>query len=300
MDKKYIMLDNDFLRVDKNTTLYRIKALKSFNNVKKGDLGGFIEKESNLSHDGDCWIYDDAKVFDNARILDNAKITKNSSVSENATVYNEAVVSDDASVYGKAKIFENAKMSECSEVFGNAKVFGNARLGDYVVVADFAQVYELADIINYAFLYDFSEVYGKATVGDKASIFGSARVYDNAKILGNAKIFGNARVYDSAKVEGDVNVGSFFNVCGDSEITENLYFTGSYTLKSNNDCLIFKNTWSTNEYFAYIKSEKTWFNENFIGTSKELIENAYDYSEDNGKHYEAYVKFVKQLEELDN
>lgn len=47
-------------------TLYRIRALKNFRNVKKGDLGGYVEKESNLSQTGDAWIYDDAKVMDNA------------------------------------------------------------------------------------------------------------------------------------------------------------------------------------------------------------------------------------------
>lgn len=43
--------------------LYRIQALKKFAIVKAGDKGGFIEKESNLSQDGNCWIYDNAKVY---------------------------------------------------------------------------------------------------------------------------------------------------------------------------------------------------------------------------------------------
>lgn len=30
-------------------TLYRIEALKDFSDVKKGDKGGFLEKEDNLS-----------------------------------------------------------------------------------------------------------------------------------------------------------------------------------------------------------------------------------------------------------
>ena len=34
-------------------TLYQIEALKDFGNVKKGDKGGFIEKESNLSQEFD-------------------------------------------------------------------------------------------------------------------------------------------------------------------------------------------------------------------------------------------------------
>ena len=33
-------------------TVYRIKALRSFSTVTIGDLGGWVETETNLSHDG--------------------------------------------------------------------------------------------------------------------------------------------------------------------------------------------------------------------------------------------------------
>ena len=46
--------------------LFRIKALVAFGNVEKGELGGFIEKEDNLSHDGDAWVYGNAQVSDDA------------------------------------------------------------------------------------------------------------------------------------------------------------------------------------------------------------------------------------------
>lgn len=46
--------------------LFRIKALVAFGNVEKGELGGFIEKEDNLSHDGDAWVYGNAWVSGNA------------------------------------------------------------------------------------------------------------------------------------------------------------------------------------------------------------------------------------------
>ena len=39
-------------RMEMEGSFYRIYALKSFSNVKKGDKGGLIERESNLSHDG--------------------------------------------------------------------------------------------------------------------------------------------------------------------------------------------------------------------------------------------------------
>lgn len=38
-------------------TLYRIKALRDFADVTKGDYGGYIQNYRNLSQDGTCWIY---------------------------------------------------------------------------------------------------------------------------------------------------------------------------------------------------------------------------------------------------
>ena len=48
-----------------------------------GSLGGWIEKESNLSQDGDAQVYGDALVYGDAR------------------VYGDALVCGDALVYGK-------------------------------------------------------------------------------------------------------------------------------------------------------------------------------------------------------
>ena len=43
-------------------TLFRIKALTTFANVCEGDLGGYIEKEDNLSQVGNAWVYGNARV----------------------------------------------------------------------------------------------------------------------------------------------------------------------------------------------------------------------------------------------
>jgi hypothetical protein len=48
--KKYILTCNTI--VHNNRTLYQIKRLSD------GLLGGFIEKEDNLSHDVICFVYD--------------------------------------------------------------------------------------------------------------------------------------------------------------------------------------------------------------------------------------------------
>lgn len=54
------------------TRLYRIRALIDFGDVKAGDLGGYVESENNLSHDGNAWVYGNAWVSDNARVSGNA------------------------------------------------------------------------------------------------------------------------------------------------------------------------------------------------------------------------------------
>ena len=49
-------------------TLHRIRAVRDFGDVKAGDVGGWIEKEENLSHEGYCWVRDNAKVYGTATV----------------------------------------------------------------------------------------------------------------------------------------------------------------------------------------------------------------------------------------
>ena len=106
----------------------RIKALRSFMNVSKGAVGGFVEKEENLSHEGDCWVFDSAKVFGNAQVSGNAEVFGNAQVSGNAEVFGDCWVSGDAQVFDSAKVSGNAAVSGNAQVFGNAQVSGNAEV----------------------------------------------------------------------------------------------------------------------------------------------------------------------------
>ena len=63
-------------------TLHRIKAVRDFGSVKAGEFGGYIEKEENLSHFGEAYVYDNAYVYGKAE------------VSGDAEVYGEACVCD--------------------------------------------------------------------------------------------------------------------------------------------------------------------------------------------------------------
>ena len=52
--------------------LFRIKALVAFGDVEKGELGGFIEKEDNLSHSGNAQVYGNAQVSGDAWVSGDA------------------------------------------------------------------------------------------------------------------------------------------------------------------------------------------------------------------------------------
>ena len=98
-------------------TLYRIRAVRDFGSVKTGEFGGYIEKEENLSHFGNAWIYGDAWVYGDARVSENAWVYGN------AKVFGDARVFDNAWVYGNAKVYGDARVSGNARVYGNAEVF---------------------------------------------------------------------------------------------------------------------------------------------------------------------------------
>ena len=54
--------------------LFRIRALVAFGNVEAGELGGYVEKEDNLSDDGNAWVSGNARVSGNAWVYGDADI----------------------------------------------------------------------------------------------------------------------------------------------------------------------------------------------------------------------------------
>lgn len=108
--------------------LFRIKALISFGSVREGDTGGWVEKEENLSHSGNAWVYGNAKVYGNARVHENAKVYGNARVHGNAGVSGNAKVHGNAEVYGNTRIYGNAWVHGNAEVSGNVDVYGSVNV----------------------------------------------------------------------------------------------------------------------------------------------------------------------------
>jgi hypothetical protein len=111
MEKKFELTDN-FVINALGIKLFQIKCTKAFKNANEGDLGGYVEKEENLSQSGDAWVYGNAQVYGDARVSGDAQVYGN------AQVYGDARVSGDAWVSGDARV-ENDHMHCGFDCFGS-------------------------------------------------------------------------------------------------------------------------------------------------------------------------------------
>ena len=105
---KYKLTSNS--KVIDDNTLYRIQCETAFDDVNVGDLGGWIQSESNLSQDGNCWVYDDAYISDNGNVSGDAvlknmaSVCMNADVSGTTTLLRHTCITDNAIIGGDSTI----------------------------------------------------------------------------------------------------------------------------------------------------------------------------------------------------
>lgn len=127
MEKKYEILKDTKIKF-LGREVYRIRALKDFSDVKKGDIGGYVESEKNLSQEGDCWIYGNAIACDysivcgNAVACDYSIICNNAVIRDNSVVCNRAIVCEHSVVKDNATVCNHAFVKNHAIVGGDTKV----------------------------------------------------------------------------------------------------------------------------------------------------------------------------------
>ena len=119
---KYILIRDNSWWITHGDGYYRLKAIKNFGDVRRGNIGGYVKSYHSLSQKGKCWIYNEARVRDRALVIDNARVFNQSFITD------DAVISDNAQTYGDSWIRDNARVS------GNAKVFGKSRISNDTLI----------------------------------------------------------------------------------------------------------------------------------------------------------------------
>lgn len=136
METKKYKIRKDLSYTFDGHKLYRVEALKDFGNVKKGSVGGFIEKEDNLSQEGNSWIFLDAKVYGNAKVFGNAIINGFAQVCDNSVVFDNAQVCDNAHLIGTCLVRDNAIVCGDACIYDVVRFISDAKImspADYYI-----------------------------------------------------------------------------------------------------------------------------------------------------------------------
>lgn len=259
MTKKYELTDETSTTF--GHTLYRIRALVDIpGRIKAGELGGWIEAERNLSHDGKCWI------GDNARVYGNAKVYKDAWVYENAWVYGNAWLYGKAELYGNAEAYGNAELYGEAKVYGSARVYDDASVYDDAEVYDYAKVYGTADVYGTAKVYEYAKVYDDTEVYDCAKVHGDAIVHETAEVYGNSDICGGVTNCDVCNVQTSVKVCGGVTTCDVHDVQKEVYIADSKDLpyagntEDSETRLVFKRLlYTENSHPAQFSLDMTWY-----------------------------------------
>lgn len=116
-NKKYELVETEQRPLGPNIRLFRIRALRDVgNDVKAGDMGGFIAGPINLDQEGECWVYPHAIVRAGARVSGNA------TVRDRAELFGNAAMSGNSSIGGDVQIFADIEMSGDDTLEGSMQV----------------------------------------------------------------------------------------------------------------------------------------------------------------------------------
>lgn len=249
---KYKLLEDDFIFV-KQQKLYRIKAIRDIENkyktISKGELGGYIQFESNLSQENTCWVDHDATVMGNAVVKDDAMVSGNSIVCGNAIIEHLAYIQE------KSTIKDFAVIMDFASVCG-------ATVGDKAIIRERVRIDGTINITGTSIIEGRTLIKGQGYVGGKSVIRGADK-QDKIRFhtFQHPVINGNMDIFDSLII-GPVEICECF-------VTKNSYVCGNLLIRNSeiHNSIIGKDKYS-NLWEEDIRAE---LNDAFIVSSKNLL-----------------------------
>lgn len=241
-----------FIRAHRITALIDIPA----HDVRVGDVGGWVESRRSLSHDGDCWIGQNAVVVDVCRVNDDALVTGNATLMYRVQVSGNAVVKDDAILQGKILVKDNAVISGKTGIIapeyydtedgytisGKAQIMGAPKINGRGYIKDSALI-KGEPKIQHLRMSGSAVIAGNPNINncsleDSAQIFDSAEVW-TAELKGNAKVYGQSFISKGSyytRLTGNVRVFGHVRIHGATSeprtvLSENVSIYGNATVK---------------------------------------------------------------------
>lgn len=202
-------------------TLHRIKYLRNGDNFVKGQLGGWIESEENLSQEGECcvmheavvygdaWITDDAKVGEYAAVCDKAVVEKEACIYDTATVCDDAWITDGALITGDSLVSESALIAEKAHLAGNCVVTGFANIAGDSYIGGHAKIHGSVEIEN-ASINDHADISGDFSMVGPTHITGDAVITKESDYLVMKNNWSSGRYFTWTRSNDKWSVGCFY------------------------------------------------------------------------------------------
>lgn len=208
MEEKYKILTSEPpLILDTGKRLYPIKAMRDIKTInkkiiKKGTIGGHVERAKNLSTVGECWLEAGSIAYGSAVIEKNALVIANSVIKDAACITHNAVIR--SSEIGEYAKIADSSFVEKSVIAGSADIRGSSNVSASNIKGN-AEI-RSSDI-------GYSDVRGSVTI--KNSHITSCKLGGSASIelcgVKNSEILCNINIYDSSiacKIKKDVFGGA--------------------------------------------------------------------------------------------
>ena len=259
---KYCLDHDDSVLVEgsdgEQVELYRVVALQDIvmrfpgrQTVKvadRGNRGGYVEGEWNLSLDGPAWVGDEAVVHGRATVSENAFVYGNAQVSGTAQIFGNALV------FGNARVLDGAKVYDRAEIYGDAIVFDRAasvfepddparKFWNDSLTLDHSMGVEFS-YVNDAFsgaggeddpyrdmLLWSAEDYGYAYAPEPyrpTEIFMDAHVLGDSRVWGGTHLYGNTRIAGTTRISGG-SLLSALHSCGALWVNAQRNWIGSHS-----------------------------------------------------------------------
>ena len=176
--KKYKLTEESKV-LEREITVYRIEALKDFTlingkEVKKGDKGGWLQSEANMSQEGNCWVYEECVMMGNSHR------------SGDSIGYGNSLQYGNSRQYGNSMQYDNSRQGSYSRQYGNSRQYGDSwQYGNSMQYGNSRQ-------------YDNSWQYGNSRQFGNSRQYGNSQQYENSQQYGNSQQHDDSQQYDNS------------------------------------------------------------------------------------------------------
>ena len=212
MNKKYELVKENYLNMG-DKKLYQIRALREIKNermiisIKKGELGGYVESEKNLSQEGNSWVCRSARIYDNATVKDGALVGNKVVVRGNAIIEDIAYVR--AMQHGKTIIEDNARIGGDSTVgsedpFVSYNAAQTAVCGDSAILGNsiIEEIYVNNSIIRNTHIVD-AQVHNSIIYGEP----GKRDLFIASAFIQNSILYRSCGKIEDSNIQSSIHAG---------------------------------------------------------------------------------------------